>query len=96
MDEVLDVLRAQQDELAALVEPLDRTGLATPSRCEGWSVADVLLHLLQTNELAVASVHGRLAAAFEAGPRVDGGGSIDDWAGRVVAAERTEDLESSA
>ena len=45
-------------ELDGLVRDLDPAGLTTPSRCPGWSVADVLLHLAQSNEMAVASVTG--------------------------------------
>ena len=71
MDEIVEALRDEQDRVAAMVEPLDRNGLATPSRCEGWTVADVLLHLAQTNELAVASVMGTFREAVERGPRVD-------------------------
>ncbi len=46
-----------------MVGGLDDGGLATPSACEGWSVADVLLHLAQTNEAAVASARDELAGA---------------------------------
>jgi uncharacterized protein (TIGR03084 family) len=94
MDEIVEALRAEQDRIAAMVEPLDRNGLATPSRCQGWSVADVLLHLAQTNELAVASLMGSFGEAVRSGPRVDGSTSVDDWVDGVVAAERTDDLES--
>ena len=94
MDEIVEALRDEQDRVAAMVEPLDRNGLATPSRCEGWTVADVLLHLAQTNELAVASVMGTFREAVESGPRVDDASSVDDWVDRVVDAERTDDLES--
>ena len=50
----------------AIVGDLDDDGLLRPSRCEGWTVADVLLHLAQTNEMAVASAQGRLREYFEA------------------------------
>ena len=52
-------LAAQQDELSSIVSSLDEAGWQHPSRCEGWSVADVVLHLAQTNEMAVASLQGR-------------------------------------
>ena len=94
MDEIVEALREEQDRIAAMVESLDRNGLATPTRCDGWSVADVLLHLAQTNELAVASVMGTFQETFESGPRVEGATSIEDWVDKVVAAERTDDLES--
>ena len=41
MHDVVDALRAQQAELAGYVAHLDAQGLARPSRCPGWSVADV-------------------------------------------------------
>ena len=52
MEQVLAALRAQQAELAGLVADLDETGLSQPSRCTGWTVADVLLHMAQTDEMA--------------------------------------------
>lgn len=86
---VVAALRAQQDELAALVGGLDAEGLGTASRCPGWSLADVLLHLAQTNEMAVASVEGRLEAfTREVAEAVGPVGSVDDWAGAVVELER--------
>lgn len=91
MHEVVDALRAQQAELAGYVAHLDAQGLARPSRCPGWSVADVLLHLAQTNEMAVASVAGQLGSFVE--QATDGlapAGSIDEWAGSLVELQRGE------
>ena len=62
MQEIVGALAEQQDELAALLADLDDDGWATPSACEGWSVADVVLHLAQTNEMATGSARGDLAA----------------------------------
>lgn len=58
-DAVVGALADQQAELSALLDPLDDEGWARPSRCEGWSVADVVLHVAQTNEMAIASCEGR-------------------------------------
>ena len=63
--------RTQQAELIALVEGRGEDELLAPSRCDGWTVADVLLHLAQTNEMAVASVEGRLARVRRRGGGVD-------------------------
>jgi uncharacterized protein (TIGR03084 family) len=60
MDEILQALADQQRELDGLLEGLDDTGWAAGSPCEGWSVADVVLHLAQTNEMAIGSAEGRL------------------------------------
>lgn len=90
MDDVVAALRAQQAELAGYVADLDGDGLLRPSRCPGWTVADVLLHLAQTNEMAVASVDGRLGSFVE--QATDGlapVGSIDEWAGALVDLQRS-------
>ncbi len=63
--DVLTALAAQDRELDGLVAGLDADSLDMPSRCPGWSVADVLLHLAQSNEMAVASITGRWEAARE-------------------------------
>src|ERR1041385_2181305 len=92
MDEILTALAEQVDELDRLVTDRDEDGFALPSRCEGWSISDVLLHVAQTNEMAVASAERRFteeAAAF--GNRVGAappGANVDDLAGMAVAAER--------
>ena len=56
MDGIVDALEAQQAELTGLLEGLDDAGWARPSPCEGWDVADVVLHLVQTNVMAQASL----------------------------------------
>jgi uncharacterized protein (TIGR03084 family) len=89
VEKIVAALAAQQDELSALVAPLDDAGWATPSRCEGWTVSDVVLHLAQTNEMAIGSAQGRygeVAAALAEGlPPVT---SVDEGAGLMVARER--------
>ena len=64
--------------------------------CPGWSVGDVLLHLAQTNEMAVASVAHRLPQFIDAAASDlpgtgtgTGTGNVDDWAGALVDAQRT-------
>lgn len=91
MDDPLIALGAQQDELAAYVATASEDDLLRPSRCDGWTVADVLLHLAQTNELAVASVDGRLREFVDAvASGIAPSGSIDEWAGALVDLERGE------
>jgi uncharacterized protein (TIGR03083 family) len=58
---ILSALGEQHSELAALLDPLDDAFWQRPTRCEGWSVADVTLHLAQTDELTLASAPGRFA-----------------------------------
>jgi uncharacterized protein (TIGR03084 family) len=82
--EIVEVLRAQLDELAAKLDGLSDEELLRPSACEGWSVADVVLHLAHTNELATLSARGELAAVTS----IPDPGAIDDGADAAVARER--------
>src|SRR5688572_27700641 len=89
MEAILAALEEQQAELAGVLDELDDSGWAAPSRCEGWTVADVVLHLAQTNEMAIGSVQGRFAetaAALAGGIRP--AGSIDEGADLMVARDR--------
>lgn len=74
-------LSEQQQELAELLIDAD---LELPSACAGWTIGDVVLHLAHTNDLAIASAEGRLAAVAAVPPA----GAIDDGANEAVARER--------
>lgn len=86
--DVLDALAAQHHELATILDSTDEQAWQRPSRCSGWSVADVVLHLAQTDEMAVASVEGRFRE-FLQGPS---GGSqtstVDEGAALLVDQQR--------
>ena len=86
---VIEALEEQLDELRGLVSGLDEAGWGRPSRCEGWTIADVVLHLAQTNEMATGSASGRFAEVLE---RLTGGlppsSSIDDGAAAMVDRDR--------
>lgn len=89
MKSVVDALEEQQGELTALLEGLDDAGWGRPTRCEGWNVADVVLHLVQTNVMAQASHDGRLDEVLGellagAGPAAD----VDQGAAAAVELER--------
>jgi len=89
VDEVVEVLAAQQSELAGVLEGLGDAGWRAPTGCEGWDVADVVLHLAQTDELAIASATGRFAeaaAALTAG--LAPVGSVDAGAALMVQRQR--------
>ncbi len=93
MDTVVAELAAQQAELAGLLDGLDDTGWQAPTRCEGWDVADVVLHLAQSDELAVLSATGRFAEAGRHGAgRADDDSppatSVDEVVARLVDEER--------
>jgi uncharacterized protein (TIGR03084 family) len=81
VEELLADLAAQHRELAAILRSLDDAGWARPSRCPGWSVADVVVHLAQADELAVAS----LAGTFDGS--LGGAADVDEWAAQGVGAE---------
>ena len=89
MQAILTALEAQHSELAALLDPLDDAGWQRATRCEGWTVADVVLHLAQTDELACASAQGQFAEGLDAlAGGLDRQGNVDDGAAAIVAHER--------
>src|SRR5687768_7965167 len=60
VDPAVVALGEEQAALGRHLDGLDDAGWAAPSRCEGWTVADVVLHLAQTNEMAIASLDGTM------------------------------------
>lgn len=60
IDPAVTALVDEQQALDDHLDGLDDRGWAAPSRCAGWSVSDVVLHLGQTNEMAVASLEGTM------------------------------------
>ena len=90
MDDLLQALDAQHDELAALVDQCSNDDWQRPTQCEGWDVGDVLLHLAQTDELAIASVRGELPPLADGliGSRENQEVSVDDAAAAQVATDR--------
>ncbi|HKY17236.1 MAG TPA: maleylpyruvate isomerase family mycothiol-dependent enzyme [Microthrixaceae bacterium] len=91
MDDVLRALDEQHGELAGLIAGLEEVRWRSPTPCEGWDVADVVLHLAQSDELGVAtiraSVEGSSLAEGDTGP-FGSGMSIDDAVAASVDAER--------
>jgi uncharacterized protein (TIGR03083 family) len=62
-DDVLEPLTRQRRRLLATLAELDDAQWAAPSRCEGWSVQDVIAHLCGTNQFwAVSIACGRQGA----------------------------------
>lgn len=89
MDNVVAALEDQQVELTDLVAGLDDAGWQAASRCPGWSVADVVLHLAQTNEMAMASLEGRMAEFLaEAYAGLPPAADVDEGAALMVERER--------
>jgi uncharacterized protein (TIGR03084 family) len=89
VDDIVGVLKEQQDELGALLDELDDAGWAAPSRCAGWTVSDVVLHLGQTNEMAIASVQGRFEeTAAKLAEGLPPAANVDEGVDAMVARER--------
>jgi uncharacterized protein (TIGR03084 family) len=89
VDAIVAALAQQQAELAGLLAPLNERDWQRPSPCEGWTVADVVLHLAQTDELALASVRGRFTEIMgELASGMGSPGNVDDGAALMVERER--------
>jgi uncharacterized protein (TIGR03084 family) len=85
----IDDLAAELSDLDELLATLTAAQWVAPTRCEGWDVADVVLHLAQTNEMAAASSNGTMAewiASLSPPDRPFAG--VDDAAAMRVEAER--------
>lgn len=85
--DVFDDLEAEGDRLETLLAGLDEAGWTTESDASGWSVADVVLHLAQSEELVVATFGGPVepgTAGFEA----RAGSSMDEMMDASVRAQR--------
>jgi uncharacterized protein (TIGR03084 family) len=101
---IFDDLEAEQTRLEAILDALDSEQWAATSGAAGWSVADVVLHLAQSEEAVAASVAA--ASVPAAGPTGATLGTIladrpaeasmDEVAEQAVRAERAERAEGSA
>jgi uncharacterized protein (TIGR03084 family) len=80
---VVDDLVAETMRLESILGLLTEEQWLMESGADGWSVADVVLHLAQSDEGVVASVAG--ADPREGTAEAD---TADDWAARMVDAER--------
>ena len=88
-------LGEQHAELQGILGSLTPDEWNAASACAGWTVSDVVLHLAQTDEMAIASLAGTLGEVVGryAAYAVEGGaaGDVDDFAGVAVAHERGAD-----
>lgn len=84
MSDVAEVLQHQVAELEQLIDGLDNDALAAESACPGWSIADVLIHLAQTNQAATASVNGNF------------GDLTSEWLGSESSDNTTVDADVAA
>jgi uncharacterized protein (TIGR03084 family) len=79
---IFDDLSAEQERLAQILAGLTDAQWLSESGAPGWTVADVVLHLAQSEEGVVTT------AAGEGG--LSRGADVDDWAAAMVSAERAE------
>lgn len=85
--EAFDDLEDEEDRLESILSGLDERSWATESAARGWSVADVVLHLAQSEELVVATFGGPVQpgdTGFEAGA----GSSMDEMMDAAVRGQR--------
>ena len=80
---IFDDLEAEEVRLQDVLEQLDDSQWAAESGAAGWSVADVVLHLAQSEEGVVASVTG---IGIDARP--ESGLSVDEQMARLVESQR--------
>jgi uncharacterized protein (TIGR03084 family) len=84
---IFDDLAAEQDRIERVLGGLSADQWLAPSAAAGWSVADVVLHLAQTEEAVVATIStGPTPITHGAG--AEGRKSVDDAMAEWVAAER--------
>ena len=89
MDPAVAALLEQQDETKSLLENLTVDGWESPTRCQGWDSADVVLHLAQSDEMAVASLQGILPSSDDTGANGwNGGSTVDESVSLMVERER--------
>ncbi len=89
MDPVVAALSEQLTETASLLDDLAADQWQAPTRCEGWTVADVVLHLAQSDEMAVVSLRGEFPSDTDSSVEGWGGGSsVDDSVALMVERER--------
>ena len=82
---VFDDLAAEQERLEGILGDLDEAQWRSPSGAAGWMIADVVLHLAQSEESVVATVSGRDLRTGLSG-RADG--TVDELMAEWVRAER--------
>ncbi|MEZ5097165.1 MAG: maleylpyruvate isomerase family mycothiol-dependent enzyme [Nocardioides sp.] len=88
MGTVLEDLAAEQRQLDRLLAGLRPDQWARPSACSGWTVADVVLHLAQTEEAVVAALRAGADASAGAVDWAGLGSTVEAAMAAYVDAER--------
>lgn len=90
---MIEDLRAESDELDALVAPLPAEGWATPTPAEGWTIAHQIAHLLWTDRVAlISAVDEPRFADVVTEAAANPTGFVDAAADSLVAETNPEDL----
>ncbi|HTX28960.1 MAG TPA: maleylpyruvate isomerase family mycothiol-dependent enzyme [Streptosporangiaceae bacterium] len=87
---VFDDLGAEQGRLEGILAGLDEAQWRSPSAAQGWTVADVVLHLAQSEEAVQATMTG---SQLRTGIFAATGSTMDERAEAAVQAERTAPAE---
>src|SRR5215212_4085907 len=87
--EVFDDLAAEQEALAAVLAGLSPDDWSRPSAAAGWTIADVVLHLAQSEEAVLASAESRLGSRTWQSL----GDDVDSAMEALVRAERGDPAE---
>jgi uncharacterized protein (TIGR03084 family) len=93
VDPVVTALAEQQAELASLLTGVTVAEWNASTPCEGWRVSDVVLHVTQSDEMAIASLTGRLPPPGEGEAQGWTGASVDENVAAMVARERGAALD---
>jgi uncharacterized protein (TIGR03084 family) len=82
---IFEDLEAEQERLEKILLGLDERQWLAASGCAGWTIADVVLHLAQSEEAVEATAtHGQLRAGLGAVP----GNTVEERADNAVRLER--------
>ncbi len=87
---IFDDLAAEQERLEKILSGLDEAQWMSPSGAQGWTIADVVLHLAQSEEgVQATATHQPLRAGLGA----VAGATTDEWAAEAVRRERAAPAE---
>jgi uncharacterized protein (TIGR03084 family) len=91
LQQIVDDLRAESDELDALVAPLADVGWTAPTPAAGWTVAHQIGHLLWTDRVALIAVTDEAAFADAVNiAAADPAGFVDTAADELAAVAPAE------